>query len=212
MTAPAARTHIPTSLVGSYAQPTWLLDRDKLRSRFPPRVRARELWRVDPRVDRGGPGRRDTAGHPRPGARRPRRHHRRRDAPRELLEPLRDRARGRRHRQPGHRARPQRPPQPGPARRRPGRPAPSGAGARRAVPAGAHEPHDEDDGARAVHDVPAGPGRPLRRPGRARHGLRARPSARRSSTCSRPASTWSRSTSPTCRRAPSRPASTGSTR
>ena len=48
MTAPAARTHIPTSLVGSYAQPTWLLDRDKLRSRFPPRVRARELWRVDP--------------------------------------------------------------------------------------------------------------------------------------------------------------------
>jgi len=48
MTAPAARTHIPTSLVGSYAQPTWLLDRDKLRARFPPRVRARELWRVDP--------------------------------------------------------------------------------------------------------------------------------------------------------------------
>ena len=48
MTAPAARTQIPTSLVGSYAQPTWLLDRDKLRSRFPPRVRARELWRVDP--------------------------------------------------------------------------------------------------------------------------------------------------------------------
>jgi 5-methyltetrahydropteroyltriglutamate--homocysteine methyltransferase len=44
----AARTHIPTSLVGSYAQPTWLLDRDKLRARFPPRVRARELWRVDP--------------------------------------------------------------------------------------------------------------------------------------------------------------------
>jgi len=48
MTAPAARTQIPTSLVGSYAEPTWLLDRDKLRSRFPPRVRARELWRVDP--------------------------------------------------------------------------------------------------------------------------------------------------------------------
>ena len=48
MTAPTARPHIPTSLVGSYAQPTWLLDRDKLRSRFPPRVRARELWRVDP--------------------------------------------------------------------------------------------------------------------------------------------------------------------
>jgi 5-methyltetrahydropteroyltriglutamate--homocysteine methyltransferase len=39
---------IPTSLVGSYAQPNWLIDRDKLRGRFPPRVRATELWRVDP--------------------------------------------------------------------------------------------------------------------------------------------------------------------
>src|SRR3954454_13427664 len=45
MPTPAA---VPTSLVGSYAQPAWLLDRDKLRARFPPRVRARELWRVDP--------------------------------------------------------------------------------------------------------------------------------------------------------------------
>jgi 5-methyltetrahydropteroyltriglutamate--homocysteine methyltransferase len=39
---------IPTSLVGSYAQPNWLIDRDRLRDRFPPRVRALELWRVDP--------------------------------------------------------------------------------------------------------------------------------------------------------------------
>jgi 5-methyltetrahydropteroyltriglutamate--homocysteine methyltransferase len=39
---------LPTSLVGSYAQPDWLIDREKLRERFPPRVRARELWRVDP--------------------------------------------------------------------------------------------------------------------------------------------------------------------
>jgi 5-methyltetrahydropteroyltriglutamate--homocysteine methyltransferase len=38
----------PTSLVGSYPQPDWLIDRDKLAGRFPPRVRARELWRVDP--------------------------------------------------------------------------------------------------------------------------------------------------------------------
>ncbi|HEY5271712.1 MAG TPA: cobalamin-independent methionine synthase II family protein [Acidimicrobiales bacterium] len=37
----------PTSLVGSYAQPEWLIDRSKLASRFPPRVRARELWRVE---------------------------------------------------------------------------------------------------------------------------------------------------------------------
>ena len=39
---------IPTSLVGSYAQPSWLIDREQLRERFPPRVRATELWRVDP--------------------------------------------------------------------------------------------------------------------------------------------------------------------
>jgi 5-methyltetrahydropteroyltriglutamate--homocysteine methyltransferase len=38
----------PTSLVGSYPQPDWLIDRAKLAGRFPPRVRARELWRVEP--------------------------------------------------------------------------------------------------------------------------------------------------------------------
>jgi len=38
----------PTSLVGSYAQPDWLIDRAKLGGRFPPRVRAKELWRVAP--------------------------------------------------------------------------------------------------------------------------------------------------------------------
>ncbi len=38
---------LPTSLVGSYAQPDWLIDRAKLAGRFPPRVRAKELWRVD---------------------------------------------------------------------------------------------------------------------------------------------------------------------
>ena len=36
----------PTTLVGSYPQPDWLIDRKKLASRFPPRVRARELWRI----------------------------------------------------------------------------------------------------------------------------------------------------------------------
>src|SRR5215212_5355909 len=39
---------LPTSLVGSYAQPDWLIDRNKLAGRFPPRVRAQELWRVAP--------------------------------------------------------------------------------------------------------------------------------------------------------------------
>ena len=36
----------PTTLVGSYPQPGWLIDRKKLAGRFPPRVRARELWRI----------------------------------------------------------------------------------------------------------------------------------------------------------------------
>ena len=43
-----AHTLLPTSLVGSYAQPEWLIDRKKLAGRFPPRVRALELWRVGP--------------------------------------------------------------------------------------------------------------------------------------------------------------------
>lgn len=38
----------PTSLVGSYPQPDWLIDRQRLAGRFPPRVRAAELWRVEP--------------------------------------------------------------------------------------------------------------------------------------------------------------------
>jgi 5-methyltetrahydropteroyltriglutamate--homocysteine methyltransferase len=37
---------LPTSLVGSYPQPEWLIDRKKLAGRFPPRVRATELWRI----------------------------------------------------------------------------------------------------------------------------------------------------------------------
>jgi 5-methyltetrahydropteroyltriglutamate--homocysteine methyltransferase len=36
----------PTTLVGSFPQPEWLIDRKKLAGRFPPRVRARELWRI----------------------------------------------------------------------------------------------------------------------------------------------------------------------
>ena len=38
----------PTSIVGSYPQPEWLIDRTKLAGRFPPRVRAKELWKVEP--------------------------------------------------------------------------------------------------------------------------------------------------------------------
>ena len=45
---PAGRAVLlPTTVVGSYPQPEWLIDRERLGSRLPPRVRARELWRVN---------------------------------------------------------------------------------------------------------------------------------------------------------------------
>src|SRR5256885_2701651 len=37
---------VATTLVGSYPQPDWLIDRARLASRLPPRVPAHELWRV----------------------------------------------------------------------------------------------------------------------------------------------------------------------
>jgi len=40
----------PTTLVGSYPQPEWLIDRSKLLSRLPPRVRAKELWKIPPEL------------------------------------------------------------------------------------------------------------------------------------------------------------------
>jgi len=41
-------TLLPTSLVGSYPQPDWLIDRPQLGKQTPPRVRVRELWRIHP--------------------------------------------------------------------------------------------------------------------------------------------------------------------
>lgn len=40
---------LATTVVGSYPQPDWLVDREKLLTRLPPRVRARDVWRVDER-------------------------------------------------------------------------------------------------------------------------------------------------------------------
>jgi 5-methyltetrahydropteroyltriglutamate--homocysteine methyltransferase len=42
----SSKTLLPTTLVGSYAQPDWLINRDKLGKQMPPRVRAADLWRV----------------------------------------------------------------------------------------------------------------------------------------------------------------------
>jgi 5-methyltetrahydropteroyltriglutamate--homocysteine methyltransferase len=38
---------LPTTVIGSYPQPDWLVDRERLRSSLPARVRMRELWRVE---------------------------------------------------------------------------------------------------------------------------------------------------------------------
>jgi 5-methyltetrahydropteroyltriglutamate--homocysteine methyltransferase len=39
---------LPTTLVGSYPQPEWLIDRPMLTANTPPRVRMQQLWRVAP--------------------------------------------------------------------------------------------------------------------------------------------------------------------
>src|SRR6202165_3832609 len=44
------RVLLPTTVVGSYPQPEWLVDRAMLGSRLPPRTRAVEIWRVPPSV------------------------------------------------------------------------------------------------------------------------------------------------------------------
>src|SRR5918911_1740137 len=50
MTSPSARATAPYQMLarGPMPQPDWLIDRDRLAHRLPPRVRARELWRVPP--------------------------------------------------------------------------------------------------------------------------------------------------------------------
>ena len=40
---------IPTTLVGSYPHPTWLVDKDMLLGNSPPRVRMRDVWKVPAR-------------------------------------------------------------------------------------------------------------------------------------------------------------------
>ena len=37
---------LPTTVVGSYVQPDWLVDKENLRGRLPPRVRAHEIWKL----------------------------------------------------------------------------------------------------------------------------------------------------------------------
>jgi 5-methyltetrahydropteroyltriglutamate--homocysteine methyltransferase len=41
---------LPTTVVGSYPQPDWLVNRAILLGQNPPRVRRREIWRPDEEV------------------------------------------------------------------------------------------------------------------------------------------------------------------
>ena len=43
-----SETVLSTAVVGSYPQPEWLVDRNNLVNRLPPRVRAHEMWRIAP--------------------------------------------------------------------------------------------------------------------------------------------------------------------
>jgi len=108
----------PTTLVGSYPQPEWLIDRKKLAGRFPPRVRAKELWRIPEPLLAEALQDATLLAMPRPGGSGTGHHHRRGDPARELLQPFRHRARRRGHRQPGNGTRPLGASQPGAAHRR----------------------------------------------------------------------------------------------
>ncbi len=82
----------PTTLVGSYPQPEWLIDRKKLAGRFPPRVRARELWRIaEPFLAEAQDDATIMAIKAQEDAGLD--HHRWRNPPRELLESVRHRTR-----------------------------------------------------------------------------------------------------------------------
>ena len=125
-------------------------------------------------VSGAGAGRRHAAGDPRHGARRHRHHHRRRDAPRELLQPLRHRARRHRQRQPRDHHQPGRALGQRAARGRQGAAQAAGRGRRHEVSAPQHRAQGQDHAARPVHHGAAGQERVLQGRRRDGDGLRRR--------------------------------------
>ena len=155
-------TLFPASLVGSYPQPDWLIDRARALPRLPPRVRARELWRVAPEwLDQAQDDAtllaildQERAGLDilTDGEMRRESYSNRFATALEGVDidnpgPTADRSG---HMNPVPRVVGQDPPQA------------SGGGARREVPASQHEPPHQNHGARPVHDDPAGAERFLR--------------------------------------------------
>ena len=204
---------LPTSLVGSYAQPDWLIDRAKLAGRFPPAGAGEGAVAGRAGAARPGPGRRHPGSRSAP-----------RSAPGSTSSPT---ARS------GARATPTTSPPRSRAStsttRAPRSTAPGtrtrcrASSARSTGPGrcrsrdleflrGAHRPSGQDDRARPVHDEPAGPERPLPRPRVGGDGLRRGRQRRGQATCSPPAPTSCRSTSPTCRPVRTPRARTGSPR
>ena len=165
---------LPTTVIGSYPQPDWLVDREKLRGSLPPRVRAKELWRVaEPYLAQAqddatalailaqeragldvitdGEIRRESYSNRFATALEGF------DVDNPAMVPGRAGGTNAVPRVVG-----------------PGAAHAAGRGRGPGVPAGAHRPHDQDHAARPVHDEPAVLQRALRRRGRARDGPRRR--------------------------------------
>ena len=151
-----------TTVVGSYPQPDWLIDRERLGERLPPRVRARELWRVPEQLleeAQDDATRLAVADMERAGVDVITDGEMRRESYSNRFATALE---GVDLDEPGRRARPHGPREPRAAGRRPGPPHPAGRGPRRRVPALDHRAPHQDHRARAVHDDAPGPGRPLR--------------------------------------------------
>ena len=201
-----------TSLVGSYPQPEWLVDREKLRGRLPPRVRASDIWKIDPDQLADAQDAATLAAI--------------RDQERAGLDIVTD---GEIRREsysnyfvlaldgidvdkPGRGAGPQRPSHARPARGRARSRRRGGSILRRDAEFLRGAPTaDQGHGAGPVHDGPQAQNDLYGSDGRSR-SRSPTSCARRCSSCSRPAWTSSSSTSRGWSRAPSRPASTGSRR
>ena len=152
-----------TTVVGSYPQPDWLIDRERLGERLPPRVRARELWRVpEPLLEEAQDDatRLAVADMERAGVDVITDGEMRRESYSNRFATALE---GVDLDEPGRRARPHGPREPRAEGRRPGPPHPAGRGPRRRVPALDHRAPHQDHRARAVHDDAPGPERPLRR-------------------------------------------------
>src|SRR5215471_16431932 len=163
---------MPTTLVGSFPQPNWLVRRDVMLTSAPPRVRLKKIWRVEePYLEEAHDDATAQAVRMQEAAgidiitdgeiRRE-----------SYFQPFRQRARRHRHRQSSGSGGASRHAPDRAARDRGNPPHTPGAGARCRSPAGPDQQTDQDHGARSFHDDAARQGRVLWRQARAADGLR----------------------------------------